>query len=63
MGDFELRRIIFSLFAFLVFVFVLLWIALMAALDTKAILDHKAKVLKEELERKGVGVVDYLVGR
>jgi len=61
MEDFELRRIIFSLFAFLVVVFVLLQVALMAALDTKAIMDHKAKVFKEELERKGVVVVDYSV--
>jgi len=59
MEDFELRRIIFSLFAFLVVVFVLLQVALMAALDTKSIMDHKAKVFKEELERKGVVVVDY----
>jgi hypothetical protein len=63
MEDFELRRIIYSLFAFMVIVFVYLQVALMAAVDTKAINDHRVKVFREGLERKGIVLVDHSVRR
>jgi hypothetical protein len=63
MEDFELRRIIYSLLAFMVIVFVYLQVALMAAVDTKAINDHRAKVFREGLERKGIVLVDHSVRR
>jgi|GEM_PF-4123820 len=63
MEDFELRRIIYSLFVFMVIVFVYLQVALMAAVDTKAINDHRVKVFREGLERKGIVLVDHSVRR
>ncbi|MEM2984001.1 MAG: hypothetical protein QXL24_02170 [Candidatus Jordarchaeaceae archaeon] len=60
MEDFEIRRAVLSLLAFLVVVFFYLQVVLNAAVDTKKINDHRAKELeklREGLARKGIVMV------
>lgn len=61
MEDFELRRRVFSLLAFMVVVFIYLHVAISASVDVKKINEHRVRVLKENLERQGIVLVDHTV--
>lgn len=57
MEDFEIRRIVLSVLAFLVVAFFYLQVVLTAALGVKKVNDHRARELRESLARKGIVMV------